>query len=177
MTCIVGLEAEGKVFIGGDSAAARGWDIFPTRLRKVFKREKFLIGYTTSFRMGQLLQCKLTVREREEDEDDLNYLVVGFVEAVRDCLKTGGFTKVKDEKEEGGEFLVGYDGRLYRIESDFQVNSSRNGLMAAGSGEAYALGNLLATGHLAPRKRIVAALRAAARFSNGVCPPFYVEVL
>ena len=59
MTCIVGLETPNGIMMGCDSAAVGGGNIFTTRLKKVFKRGKFLIGYSTSFRMGQVIQYKL----------------------------------------------------------------------------------------------------------------------
>ena len=59
MTCIIGLVADGRVYLGGDSAAVHGWTRRRTRLRKVFRKGPFLVGYTTSFRMGQLLEHQL----------------------------------------------------------------------------------------------------------------------
>lgn len=177
MTCIAGIEVNGAIYMGGDSAAVGGWDITPSRLRKVFIKGDFVIGYTTSFRMGQLLQYHLVVRKQKDGEDDLRYMVVAFVEAVRECLKEGGFTKVSDEREAGGKFLVGYKGKLYCIESDFQVNSDRRGLMAVGVGSDYALGNLWAVRGLLPVERVKAALECAGNFSIGVCSPYYIECL
>lgn len=55
MTCVVGLVDKGTVYIGVDSAAVQGWTRRKSRVAKVFHRGPFLIGYTTSFRMGQLL--------------------------------------------------------------------------------------------------------------------------
>lgn len=177
MTCIVGLEAGGKVYMGGDSASTSGWDINVTRLRKVFRQGDFLIGCTGSWRMAQLLQYSLVVRPQKDNEDDMQYMVTGFVEAIRTCLKEGGFAKVEDEKEEGGTFLVGFKGRVYTVENNFQVCSTSDAFTAIGCGDKYAMGNLWATKQGRPRERILAALEAAAHFSNGVCAPFYVEVL
>ena len=175
MTCIVGIEEDGVVYMGGDSASIAGWDGYETRLRKVFKRGEFLIGYSTSFRMGQLLQYRLHVDPQDESQEDLEYMATTFIDGVRECLKHGAFTKVEDEVEKGGSVLVGYRGVLYRVDSDMQVNSSRDGFMAAGSGEPYALGYLLGTRGLYPENRIIAALETAGHFCVGVSPPFYVE--
>lgn len=176
MTCIVGIEHNGKVFIGGDSAAVGGYDIQTTRLRKVFKRGKFLIGYTTSFRMGQLLQYRLDV-PGQTCEDDLEYLATTFIDAVRQTFIEGGFVTSENNQESGGCFLVGYNGRLYFVDADYQVNSYADGYFATGSGEDYATGSLFSTECLKPRKRIKMALEAAAKFSTTVCPPFVIEVL
>jgi hypothetical protein len=178
MTCIVGLEVPWGVIIGGDSSAASGWDIYTTRLPKVFRLGDFLIGYTTSFRMGQLLQYRLSVEDQFNDQADMHYMVTTFVDAVRVCLKEGGFTKIENEQEEGGQFLIGYRGKLYEVASDFQVNSSEDGFYAVGCGANCALGSLWSTKIWEnPDARVIKALEAAGHFSNGVRPPYYVEFL
>lgn len=172
MTCIIGIETEKGILMGCDSAAASGWDVHATRLKKVFRRGEFLIGYTASFRMGQLLQYKLNVGPQGSEQDDLEYLATTFIDAVRECLKNGGFAKVENERQEGGQFLVGYRGRLYEVDSDFQVNSSQDGYMAIGCGAPYALGNLYSN-----KGNMLTALEAAEHFSNGVRRPFYTRGL
>ena len=174
MTCIVGLETENGVIIGADSASASGWDSWVTRLRKVFRRGDFLIGYTTSFRMGQLLQHNLKVESQREDQEDLEFLVTTFIDAVRRCLKDGGYVKVEHNVEEGGRFLVGYRGKMYCVDADFQVNTSRDGYQAVGCGASYALGNLFNSEAQPAKTRVRQALKAAAHFSNGVCGPFNI---
>lgn len=181
MTCIVGLETPDGVWMGGDSAAAEGWNIYTSRLLKVFRRGQFLIGYTTSFRMGQLLQYRLSVEPQARGQTDLEYMATTFVDAVRDCLKSGGFAKVENEQWEGGQFLVGYRTELYIVDSDFQVNSSDDTYTAIGCGANVALGALW-TGmwfneRLDPEQRIKKALEAAGHFSNGVREPYFVEFL
>lgn len=177
MTCIVGLEANGRVYIGGDSSSASGWSVDASRLRKVFRSGDFLIGCTGTWRMTQLLQFSLDVRLQEDNEDDLQYMVLGFIEAVRKCFKEGGFAKVENEQEEGGKFLVGFNGKIYTVEQNFQVCSSSDGFCAIGCGDDFALGNLWATRGMAPEKRVLIALEAAGHFSGGVCPPYYIECL
>jgi len=176
VTCIVGLECDGQVFIGADSMAASGWDARETLLHKVFHRGEFLIGYTTSFRMGQLLEHRLEVAE-QGDEDDMAYMVATFVEAVRELFKDNGFSKIDSNQEEGGIFLVGYRGRLYNVCSDFQVNRFSDGFAACGCGEAYALAALKIYDDLGPNQRCLEALKIAEYFCAGVRGPFFVEVL
>jgi len=56
MTCIVGLVENGKVYIGGDSAGVAGLDITTRKDEKVFQKENMIFGFTSSFRMGQILR-------------------------------------------------------------------------------------------------------------------------
>lgn len=177
MTCIVGIEHEGGVWIGADSASVSGWEKRETALSKVFCVGEFLIGYTTSSRMGQLLQYQLVV-PKQNIEGDMAYMVTVFVEAVRECLRNGGFTKIENFREEGGVFLVGYRGNLYTIEGDFQVNRNREGYAAVGAGEACALGSLHTTQYdpsLSPDQKVRLALEAAAAHNVMVTGPFTVR--
>ena len=97
-----------------------------------------------------------------------------FIDAVRDCLKTGGWAKKDDEREEGGTFLVGVKGRLFTVEDDYQVGASADGYAAVGCGSEIALGALFATARtrMSPERRLTVALEAAERFSAGVRGPF-----
>lgn len=177
MTCIVALVDGSQVYIGADSCAADGnRSAFGWVQPKVFARESFVIGYTTSFRMGQLLQYRLATKPRKAVSVH-EYMCTQFVDAVRDCLKAGGFAKKKDEEESGGNFLVDYEGHLFRVASDYQVGEPSCGYDALGSGAECALGALFATQGKPALERITAALRAAAEFSTTVRPPFKWEVL
>jgi ATP-dependent protease HslVU (ClpYQ) peptidase subunit len=173
MTCIVAIEHEGKVYMGGDSSAAGGWDMSVIDFSKVFRSGDFLIGYTTSFRMGQLLEHELVVA-KQENESDMHYMITKFIPAVRELFKGAGFTKIDSNREEGGKFLVGYKGKVYRIDDDYQALRYRNGMYSVGCGYAYALGALASNETDAPEKRILKSLEIAGIFSNGVCPPYYV---
>ena len=177
MTCIVGLEHDGKVYMGADSASVGGWEVKKTRLSKVFKNNGFLIGYTTSFRMGQILQHHLNVRPQKPDETDEYYMVCVFAEDVRECLKEKGFSKIENNQEEGGTFLVGYKGVLYEVDNDFQVNSFTIKYNAAGCGAQYALGAMAALNDCEPEQRIERALEIASFFSGAVSYPFTMEKL
>ncbi len=179
MTCIIGLEVGDDVYMGADSASANGWDIKVSRLRKVFRVGAFLIGSTGFRRSAQLLEYLLDVRPQKESEDDMRYMVVVFVEAMRKCLKEGGFTKIENSQEEGGLFLVGFNGTIYEVQKNFQVCSRSDGFVAIGCGSSYALGSLWMTREMEmePEERILKALETAGHFSNGVCAPYFVERL
>lgn len=177
MTCIVGVVDKGSVYIGGDSAGVAGWDLVIRRDAKVFRNGPFLFGFTSSFRMGQLLRYAFTPPEHPADMDVDRYLSTAFVDAVRECLKAGGYAKKDNEKEEGGVFLLGYRGRLLHIGSDYQVGEAFDGYDACGCGDSVARGALFAGARLRPEMRLRTALLAAERWNNGVRGPFIVERL
>ena len=174
MTCIVGLVHEGVVYIGGDSAGVAGLSLTVRADEKVFRNSDFLMGFTTSFRMGQLLRYSLKPPRRHPDDDIHQYMVVDFVNAVRGCLKAGGYASKEDEVESGGTFLVGYAGHLFTVNSDYQVGIPEDGYAAVGSAQDIARGSLFATQGQEPRSRVLTALQAAERFNAGVRGPFHI---
>lgn len=175
MTCIAGLIYNGKVYMGADSAGVSGLSLTLRADQKVFYNGSFLMGFTTSFRMGQLLRYNFKPLEHPKDMDIYEYMVTKFIDTVRECLKEGGYAVKNDKKESGGNFLVGYKGRLFHIESDYQVGENIISYDACGCGKELALGSLYSTENLEnPYKRIELALMAAEQFSAGVSRPFTI---
>ena len=174
MTCVVGYAdaLTNKVWIGADSIAGGedGWHVQTRRTPKVFsvatRGGELLFGFTTSWRMGQILETA----------------VESFVEATRAAMKRGGFAQVKDAREEGGDFLLGVRGLLFRVASDFQVTESAFAYDAIGGGAREALGAFYALAasdpmeavNLPPEVRIGIALQAAQEFNGGVRGPFTI---
>jgi len=181
MTCIVGVESDNHVYMGGDSAAVEGINIRLTTTPKVFKKGSLLIGYTWSFRMGQIIQYSNNVPEIPEEKDNYSYLAQDFVTFIRKIFQESGFMRVESAREEGGQFMVGIRGELFTIESDFSVLRNIDGFDAIGCGASYALGALRVMckypGITAlPRTSMEIALQTAAYFSNSVSEPFIYEV-
>jgi ATP-dependent protease HslVU (ClpYQ) peptidase subunit len=190
MTCIVGLVHDGKVLIGGDSAGVGGYDLTVRGDQKVWAKDGWAFGFTSSFRMGQLLRYSLHPPKRHPDTDLMQYMVTEFIDAVRKCLKDGGYATVKDGGEQAGCFLVGHSGRLFRVDSDYQVGESAAAYDAVGCGDSFAKGALFANARikakdpaptqsaiaqmLDPRSRVLNALEAAEAMSAGVRGPFHI---
>jgi ATP-dependent protease HslVU (ClpYQ) peptidase subunit len=177
VTCIVGFVDGDTVWIGGDSAGVSGWDMTVRADQKVFRNGPMLFGFTSSFRMGQLLRYRLVVPDHDPGIDTDKFMATSFVDAVRSCLKEYGFAKKSNEEESGGTFLVGYRGRLFKVEGDYQISVPLDGFNAAGCGSQVALGAIFASGHLQGRERAELALQAAERHSAGVRGPFHIEAI
>lgn len=185
MTCIVGLEHEGKVYIGGDSAGVAGWSLTVRADEKVFTRTlpfggQAVFGFTTSFRMGQIIRYVLDIPGEGITEPDGTdaWLVTRFVPALREAFQAHGYQKVESDRAEGGTFLMGIGGRLYRIESDYQIGRAVSRYDAVGCGDGLALGSMHTTRdaslRLEPRERVWFALEAAEAHNAGVRRPFNV---
>jgi ATP-dependent protease HslVU (ClpYQ) peptidase subunit len=175
MTCIVGMTTPNNgVLIGGDSAGVMDYDIQSRADEKVFRRGEMLFGFTGSFRMGQLLHYGRLVCPHKDESDLMRWMVGCFVNAARSLFDEGGVSRKDGDAETCGTFLVGMRGRLFLVDSDYQVGESRDGIFALGCGANIALGSLYSTEGRPPRTRARIALEAAARYSAGVRGPFKI---
>ncbi len=190
MTCIVAI-ADGKnVVMGADSAGVDGRDLYLRADAKVFRRGEYLIGFTTSFRMGQILRYETELPDLPEDrgmESLERFFVTEFIPAVRRSFGEHGFAKTarfsspdkpgvsEDGQVVGGTFLVGAAGRIFEIRGDFQLGLSASPYSAVGAGAMPALGALRALEDLAELTlgdRVRRALETAEAYSTGVRGPF-----
>ena len=181
MTCVVGMIDGDNVYMGADSCGSNGTTYTIRKDPKVFINGDFLIGYTSSFRMGQLLMyCSLPVPKKKDKKDLFKFMVNKFIPSIRQVLKDGGYSKISSNEEEGGTFLVGVHGRLFKIENDFQVGETMRGFDACGCGVYAANASMVTTTikrlkiHLEPKTRILLALESAEAIMEGVKAPFEV---
>lgn len=175
MTCIAAVADGRRVWIGGDSAGVAGWSLNLRADEKVFTNGPFIMGFTDSFRMGQLLRYALKAPDLPNSEQTDRYMVTSFVDAVRDCLKAGGVARKNTEAEECGTFIVGVRGQIYTVQSDYQVAKPLDDYAAVGRGADIALGSLYSARALSPEQRIRTALEAAEAHCGAVRRPFVVR--
>lgn len=176
MTCIVGLVENDKVYIGGDSAGVARLDVCIRTDEKVFKKGDMIFGFTSSFRMGQLIRYKLKIPDHDPRVDDYEYLCSSFIDELIKCFKDNGYATINNNEVQGGVFLLGYNKKLYKVDSDFQVGKIIDSFDACGCGENFALGAFYAMKEdvIDPEIRITSALKAAEYFSGGVRAPFNI---
>lgn len=176
MTCIVGWSENNQVWIGGDSAGVSNNLMSIRADEKVFIKDDFIFGFTTSFRMGQLIRYKLNIPDRKNKQDIKDYLYVDFLDALIACFNDNGYIKIDNSVILGGTFIFGYKGKVYRVDSDFQICEQIFNFDAVGCGAEIALGCLrgLMDYNLCPEDKIFAALEASSVFSTGVRTPFLI---
>jgi ATP-dependent protease HslVU (ClpYQ) peptidase subunit len=180
MTCVIAIKEDGKVYMGADSAGTGG--DFSQRTRndsKLCKVGPFMFGFTTSFRMGQLLAHSFIAPDRDPRVSVEKFMSTLFIDSIRSCLKAGGFATKDNDAEVGGQFLVAYEGRVFQIYNDYQVAESVLDYEAIGCGSDIAMGSLHTSGQhttMWPKGRIVVALEAAEEFSAGVRGPFVFDM-
>lgn len=180
MTCIAAVLDKGKVYMGGDSAASNHRFGFTLADAKVFIKDEYIIGSAGSLRAAQILRHSFSPPPPPKKGSLSKFMAIGFVNALRDALKDGGHsTKTNEEEEFNGIFLVGVHGRLFRVESDYNITEPMMNYMAIGSGDMLALGSLATTDKptVNPKSRVLTALRVAADLGLAIKPPFTVEEL
>ena len=148
----------------------------------MFRNGALVFGFTSSFRMGQLIRYKFQYPADplfNPNLDPEKYLATDFMDALRKCLSEGGFGKKVNEVESGGTFLVGFGGKIYSVEGDYQYAAYERPYTSVGVGYEIALGSLYTTAkELTPegedrvKYRLLTALRAAEEYNAGVRGPF-----
>ena len=180
MTAIVALIHENKVLLGGDAAASedKSGIIFQRVDPKVFKVGQYGIGFVDSFRMGQILKHDL-IPPRPIKKDLERIMCIDFVEAVQNCLDKNKFIVESDEKSTNiADLIIGVQGRIFVMDTDFQMGEYKDNYFSIGSGSEYALGSLHSTKHIkTPKTRLLKALAASAEYTMGVEPPFIYHSL
>ena len=182
MTCIVGLAHKNSVYIAADSLGSGNGVKQEYKTPKLVVLEIFEkndlsltkinmgIGYTTSYRMGDILRYAFTPPPIEVAEDENEYLVKDFIPALIKCFDEQSFAKTKDGTKSGGNFLVGLRGRLFEVQDDFSVLEPTLNFASVGSGQEFALGSMYAYMRISldPLEKIHAAIDAAVEFSTTV---------
>ena len=185
MTCIIGMEHGGKVYIGADSISLNGWAKDITADKKVFRKGDLLFGVAGSPRQKQILQYHVVDMPHLPTVSDEEYLVRAVVEPARMAFRECGFTDMDNGRETGASFLIGYRGKLYSVENSFQLCRSARGFYAMGAGDDFAMGALQAlmdaddnmVQSQFPETLLMWALETAEKLSACVCGPYHIEVL
>lgn len=180
MTCIVGIEHNDEVWMGGDSVGIddRNRDKTTIESPKVFRRGEFLIGVTGDSRTLQTFKYHLSFGAPPDVVDPEEWLATVFVEAVREaCRRTGAMGKDGEGREATSNSMIGFRGCVYVVDSSFGVVRSTNSYEAIGCGAPYALGALYIAkqhGSGSPEHVVQAALEASAHHCAGVAGPFEI---
>jgi ATP-dependent protease HslVU (ClpYQ) peptidase subunit len=178
MTCIVGVVDDLGVVVGADSIAVSNWTMTIRADPKVFRLGEFLIGFCGSYRIGQAIRYGFKPPKSRRGTDPHEYMATAFIDSLRERFRDAGCMGKENHRDDGGTILVGFRGRLFRIDADFQVGESLCGHAAIGMGEEIALGALWAVRTLQPNigteLLVELALRAAEKNNAGVREPFHI---
>ena len=104
-------------------------------------------------------------------------MIKKFIPVLRELFKQGGYLEEKNSVETGGCFLIGFNGKLFKVEKDFQVGESIDRFNVVGCGNELALGALYILENLkeiSVKKKVKKSLKCAAYHSCGVKGPFNI---
>ena len=185
MTAIVGaVSDDGEVVIGADAAGVGDDGELTVRSdAKVFFLGPYLVGGTGSFRTLQVVAHALAPPppppQDATDAQAMTFMVVPFVgELVRTLRAHGLVREVEGVVAMDAALLVGFSGRLYEVQEDFQVAVPRDGYSALGQGALAARGALYAVrkdGRGTAKRAVRVALEAAQRCCASVRGPFVIH--
>lgn len=167
MTCVVGVEYRGRVWIGADSVLTASNRTIKSGLSKIAPIGNMLWGFSGNPREWQLIEHGLQLQEQSPGQTDLAYLSLTLTKAILEVFENYDLHLENGNME--SSFLIGYKGALYCLYNDFQIVLPADGFYAVGSGAHYALGSLhTQAGRGTAEKQITKALEAASFFSPSV---------
>lgn len=173
MTCIAAIiDNKGVGHIACDSL---GSDLLSKRVfttPKIFVVGDMLIGFTGSYRIGQLLQYRLQLPTARMGQELDEWLHVDFIDSVREILLQNGAMQVDNSVElADSKFLVVVAGRVFTIQEDLSLLESVDPFEAVGSGEMYARATMNALVQhkvTKPERVLTEAIEAAAKYVPSV---------
>ncbi|MGO7115593.1 hypothetical protein ACCS79_03675 [Rhizobium johnstonii] len=179
MTCIVALQQDGKVYVGGDAAATDAWSLtqMSCSQAKLYEKAELLIGSAGSPRVAQIIRYATEFPRCHPDVDGYQFIVTSVVECIRNTLKAYGAVQI-DQGVESMEshLLIAFRDRFYEIDGRFAVLQSDKPYAAIGSGASLSYGSFHSSGgETDPRRRVLMSLEAAAAFNAGVRGPFTIK--
>lgn len=158
MTCIIAHTNGTSSFIAGDKLGSNGFTKAVQTEPKVFEKEfiklnedgltrtkeVMALGYTTSFRMGQLLNYNLTLPEHVAGETFSQYLVLKVIPIIRQMFKDEWGARDASQDVGGGQFIILHNHTIYEVQEDFSVLQPKTQITAVGSGTYHAIASMSA---------------------------------
>ena len=154
MTCIIAHTNGKSSFIAGDKLGSNGFTKSVQTESKVFEKEFIkinddagltrtkeimAIGYTTSFRMGQLLTYSLNLPLQDANETFPQYLVLKVIPIIRTMFKDEWGYRDASQDVGGGQFIILHNHIIYEVQEDFAVLQPKTQITAVGSGTYHAI--------------------------------------
>ena len=177
MTLVIAISDGQRLVFAADSAASnlKTGEIYNLDNEKIFACGPWLIGHTTSYRLGQVLRYQVSWPTPPADLNHLeSFIVREVVEPVRKAMRGAGASKRIQGADNGGSFLVGYAGQIFAIADDYSVVHFPHPFAAIGHGRHVAYGALhaLQESPISLEEKCRAALEASEAFDNTVRRPF-----
>jgi ATP-dependent protease HslVU (ClpYQ) peptidase subunit len=178
MTCIIGYidRKEKRIIMGADTAGVQRGLVIGREDSKIFFNRNFLIGFAYSFRMGQVLQHCFIPPRKKRHQDIYEYLCSNFMEKLRKTfIKNGCMENDENGSDSGCDLLIAYKDKLFSMGNDYQIGIPQDDWACIGCGRFFSLGaleSLKDIKNISIIEKIEIALKASAKYSDGVRAPF-----
>ena len=148
MTTIIGIEYQDSCFLVADSQTTddSGKIYSHPDIQKIAERGAFLIAGS-----GEVLPCDVAQHiwepptpTKQDKEDLYHFMIVKAMPSLRKCMSENGYNFDEDSKENRFQFIMAVGGEVFDVDQELSISKSADGVYAAGSGAAYALGALYA---------------------------------
>lgn len=182
MTVIIGIKHEGDVWLGADSFMGNSEYLYHVKDPKIFRAHvpnggPMLVGASGGSRAGFLVRSML-LPEHLEGVDTHTYIAEFFVNALRERYEKAGYLETENGSEKNEAILmVGYQGCLFCIWYNFQVDEYAEDYAAIGAGMDVALGALWMINQCSeapPLVKLRAVLDACEHHNPWVRRPFVI---
>ena len=146
MTTIIGLQYEKDCVLVADSQTTddSGKIFTHPDVKKISERGQFLIAGS-----GEVLPCDVAqhiweppVPTKQDKEDLYHFMITKAMPSLRKCMTENGYNFDEDTKETRFQFIMAVGGEIFDVDQELSISKSADGVYAAGSGAAYALGAL-----------------------------------
>jgi ATP-dependent protease HslVU (ClpYQ) peptidase subunit len=175
MTTIIGVQHEDKCVIVSDSRIAASGKVYthPDMIKAV-ERGSYIISGAGNYRSLQVVlhgwtPPLVTVKAKANLYE---FVINKIVPSIKAALTEAGvdFNKTSDDDDNKFELslLLGINGTIFEIDSDFSVSMNSTGFYGIGSGGDFAVGALHAG------TTMLDAMRIAALNNNETAPPFHI---
>jgi len=180
MSCVVGYVEDGKIYMAADSASSstENQDIRLRKDPKVFIKDNIIFGHVGSYRVGQILRHSFNIPPNPGNTSDFGYLCSFFIPGLIQSLKENDCFQYQNDGQITfeGEIMIGYNKKIYIIDSDLQVICGNEKYYSIGCGENYAMGALYVlekiSPEILPEEKIKYALEVAEYYNAGIRRPF-----
>lgn len=175
MTTIIGVQYEDSCLIASDSRIAADGRIYThPDMVKAVERGNYIIGGAGSYRALQaVLHGWIPPMVTAKAKTNLyEFAINKVIPSLKARLTEAGidFNKVVESPDDKFNLglIIGINGTLFEIDSEFAVAMNDNNFYGIGSGGEFALGALHAGAS------VIDAMRIAAINDNGTAAPFHI---
>lgn len=175
MTTIIGVQNADGCVIASDSRVADNGKVYThPEMVKAVERGSYIIGGAGDYRALQVVlhgwQPPLVSAKAKQNLYE--FVINKVAPSLKSTLTEAGIEFTKSSENDDNKFelqlIIGINGTIFELDSDFAVAMNDTGLYAIGSGGDYALGALHAGA------TVLDAMRIAAVNNNGTSAPFHI---